>query len=282
MQCLEKSVLSNSALFFYTPSNLAKSIFFYLLLVGDYICDKNYYVERDNFNSYLLIYVKSGNGIVKSNGKTYYAKENDVILLNCNKPHIYFTNTGWDIDWFHFDGNVSMEYYDLITMHSGCVITLYESKIIPQTLKNIINLFKLKKQISEPIISCHIQRMLTELLIISRNLKDKYINKLDPVTCAMEYVDANFKEKLSVKSISNLVNLSLYHFSRLFKKETGYSPYEYILKTRIDNAKVLLKKTSISIKEVAFTTGFNSESSFVTSFHKNVKMTPCEFRNTFM
>jgi AraC family transcriptional regulator len=280
MYLSEKGVLNNSELFFHTPSNLSKSIFFYLIQLGDYTCDKNYYVERDNFNSYLLMYVKSGTGIVKSKAETFYVKENDVVLLNCHEHHAYFTETGWEIEWLHFDGNVSKEYYDLITMHCGCVIPIGESNLIPRTIKSILNLFRYSKQILEPIVSCHIQRMLAELIIIVRSSKGENLDKANPIGKAVEYIEANFKEKLSVKTVATFVNLSVYHFSRLFKKETGYSPYEYILKTRLDNAKILLKNSSLSIKEVAFNTGFNSESGFVTSFHQNVKMTPREFRET--
>lgn len=88
------------------------------------------------------------------------------------------------------------------------------------------------------------------------------------------------KEKLTIEKLAAYVNISPFHFSRIFKKETGYSPYEYIIKTRIDKAKTLLKKTKLGIKEIAFEVGFNSEANFSNTFHMNVNMTPKEFRNT--
>ena len=73
-------------------------------------------------------------------------------------------------------------------------------------------------------------------------------------------------------------NLSVFHFSRLFKSQTGYSPHEYLMKTRLDRARVLLKATNPTVKEVAHAVGFRSSAHFVQSFHEAASMTPLWFR----
>ena len=96
---------------------------------------------------------------------------------------------------------------------------------------------------------------------------------------AISYINDNYKNKITLEQLSSTVNMSPFYFSRMFKKETGYSPYEYIIIVRINEAKRLLKGSDLLIKEIAYRVGFNSESRFVTSFRKNTELSPTEFRN---
>jgi AraC family transcriptional regulator len=74
------------------------------------------------------------------------------------------------------------------------------------------------------------------------------------------------------------VGLSPYHFARLFKSETRFAPHEFVIVTRIDRAKILLKLSLLSVKEIGFGCGFRSEVSFVTTFKRKTGFTPTEFR----
>ena len=275
----EKGVLSNSFTFFHTPSNMAKNMFFYIKYAGHFFCNSNYHVKRNDYSSFLLMYIKKGKGSVYYENKTYQVKENDVILINCYKPHMYTAET-WETEWIHFDGNMSKEYFDLIYERSGCIFPLKESILIPKYLNYIIDNFKSNKIPNEPIVSCYVQRILTELLLISSDSNYERINSSTPVIDAITFIETNYNTQITLKALASKVNLSTFYFSRMFKKETGYSPYEYVIMVRLNEAKKLLKVTSLTIKEITFSIGFNSESNFVTCFKNNVKLTPVEFRNT--
>ena len=60
--------------------------------------------------------------------------------------------------------------------------------------------------------------------------------------------------------------------------EATYPPYEYIILRRIDKAKYLLTSTQLSVKEIAYATGYNSEENFIHSFRSNVGIAPGLFR----
>lgn len=277
MYTIEKGVLNNSSTYFHTPSNLAKSIFFYLICAGHFYCDSNYHIERTDHNSYLLMYIKEGEDTICYNGKTFTAKSNDVVLLNCRRPHSYQTK-GWETLWFHFDGNVSDQYFQLLYNKCGCVIPLGSSNIIPKYLITILDTFKSGKMFNEPLVSCYIYRMLTDLILVSSDYDEKKLDPSNPILSAINFIHENYKNKINLNNLSDNSCISPYYFSRIFKKETGYSPYEYILMTRLNHAKTLLKTTNLRVKDIAFEVGFNSESNFVTCFKQNVDMTPSEFR----
>ena len=85
-------------------------------------------------------------------------------------------------------------------------------------------------------------------------------------------------QELSLEDLAAQAALSPFYFSRLFKRETGFSPHRYILAARIGNAKFLLQSTGDSVKRICFTVGFTSESSFCTAFKKETGLTPSEYR----
>lgn len=87
-------------------------------------------------------------------------------------------------------------------------------------------------------------------------------------------------ESLSVEKVADAVSLSPSHFSRLFRSTTGFSPHEYIMLHRIDEAKALLQSTSLSVKEIAFRVGYRSEVNFITAFTEKTGATPTQFRRS--
>lgn len=279
MHVNEKGVLENSEAYFHTPSSLAKSLFFYFICAGHFYCDDKYSVKRNNYNSYLLMYIKDGEGQIFFDQKAFQAKANDVVLLNCHEPHAYTTKK-WETYWIHFDGNMSKEFFDLLYSRYGVVFPLNGSIIIPKYLKEIIEDYQNSKIPNEALVSCYIQRMLTELLLISSETNAADDLKSNQIQDAINFIRLNYKDKLTINTISQHASMSPFHFSRVFKKETGYSPYEYLTMIRLNKAKTLLKSTKMSIKEIANEVGYNSESNFVTNFKEHNKMTPTEFRKT--
>lgn len=90
----------------------------------------------------------------------------------------------------------------------------------------------------------------------------------------IEYVNANLVENLSLKAMSEQVCMSQYHFARLFKQSTNFSPYQYVIKCRIERAKQLLKQGKFSIPEIALLVGFADQSQFTRHFKRLMGVTP--------
>ena len=96
---------------------------------------------------------------------------------------------------------------------------------------------------------------------------------------AIDYINNNLAEDLSLKAMSEEVGISQYHFSRLFKQSTGFSPYQYVIKSRIERGKKLLLQGKISISEIASEVGFGDHSQFTRHFKRLMGVTPKQFLN---
>ncbi|GAB1543937.1 AraC family transcriptional regulator [Scytonema sp. NUACC21] len=95
---------------------------------------------------------------------------------------------------------------------------------------------------------------------------------------AIEYINQNLEKDLTLAEIAAAVGMSMYHFSRLFKQSTGYSPHQYVLNSRIEKSKRLLAKTEEAIDQICQQVGFQSQSHFTNVFRKFIGTTPKAYR----
>jgi AraC family transcriptional regulator len=93
-----------------------------------------------------------------------------------------------------------------------------------------------------------------------------------------EHVQTNLAAELRLTELSAVVHMSPYHFARLFKQATGVSPRQFVIRRRIEAAKILLAARR-PIREVALAVGFCSQSHFTTSFRRLTGLTPGHYRS---
>jgi AraC family transcriptional regulator len=68
--------------------------------------------------------------------------------------------------------------------------------------------------------------------------------------------------------------MSPYHFSRLFKQSTGHSPYQFVIKCRVERARELLLNSDLSIAQITYTVGFANQSHLTNHFKRMLGVTP--------
>ena len=92
---------------------------------------------------------------------------------------------------------------------------------------------------------------------------------------------ANIDSELSVPILADKVAMSVRNFSRLFRKETGSSPAEFIEFARIDTAKRLLEDTDIPLKRIAAHSGFTNVDVMRRTFIRHLSISPNDHRTRF-
>lgn len=95
-----------------------------------------------------------------------------------------------------------------------------------------------------------------------------------------DYIRAHLDQDVALLDVASVLNLSQYHFCRLFKQSTGITPHQYLTQCRIDQAKRLLLTTQLTITEIAFAVGLTNHSSFTRLFRQQVGVTPKLFRTS--
>jgi AraC-like DNA-binding protein len=277
MLSTERLVRKDSDYYIYTPGSLASNLFLYPSIVGHFTYQSGYRLSRDSFDSFLCIYVKNGCGTILSGKERYEVSRGQIILLDCYQPHTYEVNQPWETLWMHFDGVQARGYYDAITQGKNLVVTLSSTYRFEKYLTKIYEAFRDSTPVNDATLNNWIVNMMTELLV-SRESTDRSANGSDVIEDVVSYIMEHLSEDVSLEELARKASLSPFYFSRLFKKETGFTPHDYILTTRINHAKFLLLTSSLSIKDICFQLGFSSESAFCTAFKKKIGETPSEFR----
>jgi AraC family transcriptional regulator len=75
--------------------------------------------------------------------------------------------------------------------------------------------------------------------------------------------------------------MSTFHFAREFKRATGTTPHQYVVKLRVERAKQLLSKSEMPLVDVGFKSGFSHQSHFTRLFRKVTGTTPQSYRLMF-
>ena len=212
---------------------------------------------------------------MQTQAEEFTTKSGDVVLLDCYAPHAYSSQEGWEASWLHFDGPQSRAYYDYIAGQGGSLLRPKAFQEAVRLIGKLYHQFRGRLPVSEPSMSLDITELLTGLALTERERPGAAAPSLGK---AIAYIREHFAEPVSLERLASLSSLSPYYFTRLFTRETGQTPHQYLLSVRIDSARFLLKSTSMSVKEIGFACGFSSESSFSAAFHKRAGLTPGQYR----
>lgn len=93
-----------------------------------------------------------------------------------------------------------------------------------------------------------------------------------------EYIHQHSAQNPSLMIMAEMVHMSPYYFSRLFKQSTGLTPHQYLLKCRTNQAKRLLKSTNLLIADIAVQVGFVDQSHLNRHFKRHFGVSPSQLR----
>ena len=93
-----------------------------------------------------------------------------------------------------------------------------------------------------------------------------------------DYLHERLAEEISVHTLARMVDLSPFHFCRVFKQATGMYPLQFVTRERISRAQQLIRETSRSLIEIGLQVGYSNPSHFAQVFRRTLGVTPTEFR----
>ena len=93
-----------------------------------------------------------------------------------------------------------------------------------------------------------------------------------------ELVHAKMEDDLSLDEMAQSVGLSTAHFARMFRKSTGQTPHQFVLRQRLERAKAMLRAPDARVLDVAVACGFKTQQHFAQVFRDVWGVSPTEFR----
>lgn len=245
-----------------------------------------------------LVIVLNGTATHVVNSEKYFIKKGDVFVINENTSHGYeetcdlkICNIMYKPEHLYQVGNdlrKSSGYEALFVIEPFLVreysfksklkLTLSDFEKVKDVIFDMIHEYQNKYQGYQTMIYSHFMELVVFLSrqydIISSEVKDNVIN----IAKAVSYMENNFREHINLKDLADKAELSVRHFNRIFKESYKTTPINYVLRLRIQYASLLLRKSKLSISEIAYESGFDDSNYFTRQFKKIMGASPKEYR----
>ncbi len=277
MHKLEEGILDPSEIYFLLPSDFASKNLYCLQHIGIFYCDTKYHVTHPYWESILILFIDSGALEVTYDGETFTAHSDDIVIIDCRNEHSYHALNNLQFHYFHFTGNSSIAYINLIyELNHGALIHGGQTGMLSSMFTSMLKIAKGQSSTqSEHRISLYLHMLLCELV---EKCSDVHPLANESIEKAVKYMEDHINQNISLDELAEHINLSKFYFNRYFKKHMGLTPHQYFINMRLQNAKRMLVTTSASIEQVAENCGFDNASNFIRLFKQRVGMTPTVFR----
>lgn len=240
---------------------------FYIEITGITYPDPNYHIRRQKSNIYCFEYVIDGKGVVTVDNRTNYPVKGDIYILPKGSSHDYYSlpNDPFEKIWLNVSGSLCDELIHIYGL-TGALIIKHTDDAYP-IFKEFLGICE-NKELSLDEIYRQSSLVFHKLIMkISEYLSDDSEHHQTGIAEEVKsYIDRNIYERINVETIAQSVCLSPSQITRLFKKAYEQTPYDYILSRKIETAKLLLKNTSLSVKEIAYKLNFADEHYFSNVF----------------
>ncbi|MBO0457077.1 AraC family transcriptional regulator [Enterococcus hulanensis] len=205
----------------------------------------------------------------------------DFFIIPSNCKNVYYPNREdpWQYRWVGFTGKLMDQFFSKLKLDkSNCVISHTFDHRIDVLFQDIYESFKKENlfctMASSFILFDTIDRM---------NLKTDDTTQSEHLfKNILNYIDDNMSENLSVNQISEANSIDRTYLYKLFQTHKGIGPSEYIQNLKLQKACSLLRKSSLTITEIAYETGFSSSSYFSKFFHSKLAISPSTYRKQFI
>ena len=256
---------------------------------------EGYFMQSHTHERVEIMYARKGSCEVFADNKRYRLEAGDFILINGNIPHKLQVDKHMPCQVlcleFQFAQAQSTGRTLLFEIYRDvCEFRLFlESALNVLKLKdtaeaytNLVDLFR-ELEHNEPGRWIAIQYAFGQFLIkLARLFAENERTKEKPskkyIRDAIAFINGNYYEEIGVGEIAEHVKLNVSYFHKIFKKDTGNTPMDYLNNVRINKAKRLLENSDIPIIEICSFVGFNSRQYFTYTFRKSTGITPRAYK----
>ncbi|MNC40846.1 HTH-type transcriptional activator Btr [compost metagenome] len=185
----------------------------------------------------------------------------------------------WNIRWVHFFGERLEELLDGKGLDEPWLFALTDVSPIEELLNKLLALGLTYRIEDEYGIASTLYELLTRLQTTSDHLNTPINKSTDKIRAVANYMRSHSSEPFSIEQAAALAGYSTHYFSRKFGQTLGKSFSDFLLESRLIQAKRLLTSTQLSVKRIALETGFSQASYFISCFRRLEGLTPLQFRD---
>ena len=231
---------------------------------------------------YQLLYVVSGKAHFYFDDAERIVTAGHMVLFQPRQEqhYEYFGTDKTEVYWVHFTGsnvkNILRRYdipLDTPVLYSGA------SAIYAYLFKEMINELQTCRTGYEELLAMYLR----QILILVQRTRQEHRTSInthiqEEMEYARRYFNEHYNEQISIEDYAQSRNMSVSWFQRSFKQIVNYSPMQYILTIRMNNAASLLESTDYSMAEISAIVGYDNPLYFSRLFKEQKGVSPSEYR----
>ena len=238
-------------------------------------------------NHYLFHYVLSGTGRLIANDSRgisheYQIRTGEGFMIFPRQINTYIADPKlpWEYIWIEFDGMRAREIIETAGLSPDHPVYHALYKDLRENMKD--EMLYIAEHHSAPpfhlmghlyLFIDYLSRSSSSQIAANGRIRDFYIKE------ALNYIEQNFQNDISVESIASFCGLNRTYFGRIFKETVGKSPQQFLLSYRMSKAAQLLKLTGLSISDIGNAVGYPNQLHFSRAFKNVYGLSPREWRN---
>lgn len=265
---------------FRTPSRFERQTGFWVDRLGSAAAARSAPPGLRILGQYAVVAVESGEGtFLTQNRGTHVIRAEDVLFLSPEEPTAYYPNQNWFSRWIVWHGPDALcaapRHQILDGIDQPDPVFRQAAGVVRQAFFTLTKLMDgedraavLERQAVILNMMAFLLRVRSSAAVISPARSDASV--------AVQHIQRHLESRLPLSDLAAMCHLSVPHFRRIFRRQMGQSPVEFIMGQRVAAAKTLLARGA-SIKQVAQETGFASPFYFMRVFKKVAGQTAGNF-----
>ena len=247
---------------------------------GHIFAPRNRRIDRPNGrNDHLLFYVAKGSEYIQLDQERVM-EEGSFVLFRPGEKQIHAQKER-EISEFYYIHFNAPEDFDLFGFQSSVLYSVAPSPHINDLFEQIIQELQSKRPAYE--------KMCVSLFFSILSLLERKCAKetaplgryVDQISFVIQQMNREYSASCSLDDYAKMCCMGKFHFLRLFKEITGFSPIEYRNNIRIQHAKEMLTDSDDPIEEICRNVGYKSNVYFCDAFKRKVGVSPSQYRNTY-
>lgn len=246
-----------------------------------YLKNRDYDTVRDEGRvDFGIQFIESGKCTFEDNGKVRIAEAGSLLLHfpGVRQHYSFKKEDQTHLMWAHFSGT-SCEMLDALKTGETVHVKLTDPKDFKRVFDRMIAANNVRRANYQTVCGGYIT-VLLGLILRSvaeqpQNVDQHGYERLNDV---INYMNGNFEQEIDLQKYADMCFVSKSRFLHIFKDYTGFSPYNFQLKIRMERAVEMLTYTVMSVEEIAETVGYSDCSYFCRVFKKFTGNTPLFYR----
>lgn len=237
-------------------------------------------------NDYLLIYTHAGKAVARSRGLDYEIGNGTVIIYRPREEQYYklFEDHPAKSFWIHFTGYGVESILKKLNITDKNIYKIEQNDEIPTLIRMARNEIQERRMGFELIAASLLLQLLS---VISRKylnsgFSTKHLESNNKLDFSIHYLHSNYSKSITISELADLAGLCASRYIYVFKKITGTTPKEYLIKFRLQKAKELMRDTNLTLRQISLIVGFEDQLYFSRVFRKYEGVCPSMMKQSFV